>query len=126
MKNAQLDDTDRLLDELENAARSSISNHHFFDQLLSSLRLLVNSESASIILQVQSARWITVAQSGNSSNECLNAFISDCSEKPQSEYLSSTLGSLSWFGIPIHAQSEAGNTGKVGDLKTITKLEVGD
>ena len=52
MKNAlQIVDTDRLLDELENAAKSSISNVQFFDQLLSSLRLLVHSESASIVVR---------------------------------------------------------------------------
>ena len=100
MKNAfQLDETDRLLDELENAARSSIPNGRFFDQLLSSLRLLVHSESASVVLQVQPDRWITVAQSGIDSKASLNAFIAECGLRPQSEYLSSTAESLTWFGI---------------------------
>ena len=108
MKNAfQLDETDRLLDELENAARSSIPNGQFFDQLLSSLRLLVHSESASVVLQVQPDRWITVAQNGTGSNASLNAFIVESGIRPQSEYLSSTAESPTWFGIPIHSGSPA-------------------
>ena len=108
MKNAlQIVDTDRLLDELETAAKSSISNVQFYDQLLSSLRLLVHSESASIVVQVQSERWISVALSGTDSKDCLNGFINACNEKPQSEYLSATLGGLTWFGIPIQTEGYA-------------------
>ena len=108
MKNAlQIVDTDRLLDELENAAKSSISNVQFFDQLLSSLRLLVHSESASIVVRVQSQRWISVAHSGIDSKDCLNGFINACNEKPQSEHLSATSGSLTWFGIPIQNEGYA-------------------
>ncbi len=108
MKNAfQLDETDRLLDELENAARSSIPNGQFFDQLLSSLRLLVHAESASVVLQVQPDRWITVAQSGVGSNASMNAFIVECGNRPQSEYLSAAGERLNWFGIPIHSGSPA-------------------
>lgn len=108
MKNAlQIDDTDRLLDELENAAKSSISNAQFFDQLLSSLRLLVHSESASIVVRVQSERWISVAQSGTDSQDCLHGFIKACNENPQSEYLSATSGGLTWFGTPIQSEGYA-------------------
>ena len=103
----QFDNTDRLLDELENAARSSVPNGQFFDQLLSSLRLLVHAESSSVVMQVQPDRWINVAQSGISSNDSLTAFIVAYGARPQSDYLSSTSESLTWFGIPIHAGSPA-------------------
>ena len=45
-------DTDRLLDELEIAARSEVSNSVFYDQLLASLRLLVRAESSAIVVYV--------------------------------------------------------------------------
>jgi len=95
-----LKDTDRLLDELENTARSTIENGPFFDQLLSSLRLLVNSESASTLVRLDSNHWVNVASSGTRSPICESALALDIQNRPHADFFASSSGE-SWFAVPI-------------------------
>ncbi len=97
---SHLKDTDRLLDELEVAARSTIPNGPFFDQLLSSLRLLVNAESASTLVRLESDHWVSVASSGISAPSCESALAIDFQNQPDADFFSSSNG-VPWFALPI-------------------------
>ena len=97
---SHLKDTDRLLDELELAARSTIANGPFFDQLLSSLRFLVNAESASILVRMESNHWINVAASGTTSTACESALALDFQNQPEAACFTSSIGAA-WFAVSI-------------------------
>lgn len=97
---SHLKDTDRLLDELEMAARSTIPNGPFFDQLLSSLRLLVNAESASVLVRLESNHWINVASSGTTSTACESALAIDFQNQPEAGFFTSSID-VAWFAVSI-------------------------
>lgn len=100
----QVEETDRLLDELELMARSNATNRLFFDQVLSSLRLLVAADSASIMVLVPPGSWIEMAQSGILSPESNIQFATGCERlAPLSTpaFLQSAIHSPYWFAIPL-------------------------
>lgn len=100
----QVEETDRLLDELELMARSNSTNSLFFDQVLSSLRLLVAADSASILVVVPPGSWIEIAQSGLLSPESNNQFLSESKRlvpRTNPPFLQSTSDSLRWFAVPM-------------------------
>ena len=97
----QLNDTDRLLDELESSARSDLSNGLFFDHLLSSLQLLVRAESASLLVRLESNRWFNIASSGVRSINAEKAQSDVCQTELESGFFSAMVGDVSWFAVPI-------------------------
>ena len=102
----QVEETDRLLDELELMARSNSTNSLFFNQVLSSLRLLVAADAASILVLVPPGSWIEIAQSGMLTLESNNQFVAQCeSLAPLSRqsYLKSASNSPYWLAIPLRA-----------------------
>jgi multidrug efflux pump subunit AcrA (membrane-fusion protein) len=106
MTNAiQIDQTDRLLDELENAARSTLPSSVLFQKLLSSLRVIVNSDSASILVSVEMNRWLQVASCGVLPPECEKSFVLHRTSEPTSESLSFSSELLSWFAVPVQTVS---------------------
>lgn len=100
----QVEETDRLLDELEGMARSNSTNSLFFDQVLSSLRLLVAADSASILAGVPPGSWIEIAQSGLPSPESNNQFLSEIKRlvsPTNPPFLKSASESSPWFAVPL-------------------------
>ena len=83
----QIADTDRLLDELELAARSDISNTVFYDQLLASLRVLVLAESSAIVLHLKSSGWVLLAQSGEASIDLCEELIAMVNNNSGEDFL---------------------------------------
>jgi len=102
----QLDDADRLLDELELAARSNVSNSNFYDQLLSSLRVLLLANSTAIVLQLKLRGWVLLAQSGDGMEQVLDEVVRKADLKPTEAFLSGDASDKSWLTVPIRS----GNT----------------
>lgn len=64
-KSTPIEETDRLLNDLEDLAASSASNAVFFDRLLTSLQLLVSSQSAAILLSISPNQFGIISKVGN-------------------------------------------------------------
>ena len=96
-------DTDRLLDELEIAARSEVSNSVFYDQLLASLRLLVRAESSAIVLYVKSSGWVMIGQSGATTIDLRDDLGTIAASETREEFLSGVKSDKSWIAVAIRA-----------------------
>ena len=104
--NQQVEETDRLLDELDVMARSNASNHRFFDQVLTSLRLFVSAQSASILAAVPPKSWIEIVKTGQSSNEAFNELVAQLEHhNPDTHpsFIKSDGQSSLWFAVPSRA-----------------------
>lgn len=97
----QLDDADRLLDELELAARSNVSNSIFYDQLLSSLKVLLLADSAAIVLQLKLKGWVLLAQSGDGLQLVLDEVLQKINPSASEAYLSNESSDKSWLAVPV-------------------------
>ncbi len=98
----QVEDAERILDELEEIARSDIPSRQFFDQLIASLRLLVEARSAAILVRLPHAGWIITASDGAANNHLLLPFASRVKVEPDSRVLESVEGNSAWLAYPIH------------------------
>ena len=99
----QLDDADRLLDELELAARSNISDSIFYDQLLSSFRVLLLADSSAIVLQLKLRGWVLLAQSGGGIQQVLDEVVRKADNKPTEAFFSGDASEKSWLAVPIRS-----------------------
>ena len=97
----QIADTDRLLDELELAARSDISNTVFYDQLLASLKVLVLAESSAIVLHLKSSGWVLLAQCGEASIELREKLVAMVKNSSSEDFVSGLMSEKSWLAVPI-------------------------
>ncbi len=97
----QLDDADRLLDELELAARSNVSNSIFYDQLLSSLRVLLLADSTAIVLQLKLRGWVLLAQSGDGLQLVLDEVLQKAGSSASEAFLTGESSDKSWLAVPV-------------------------
>lgn len=97
----QIADTDRLLDELELAARSEISNSVFFDQLLASLRLLIRSESTAIVLHLKPSGWVLLAQNGVATFDLREDLAALVANDITGEFVTGLTSGKSWLAASI-------------------------
>jgi len=97
----QLKDADRVLDELELAARSEIPNATFFDQLLSSLKELTLAESSSVVLHLKSSGWVLLAQAGKGVLSFLDDMVRFAEKSSGEAFLTGEANEKSWLAVPI-------------------------
>lgn len=97
----QIADMDRLLDDLELAARSDIANAVFYDQLLASLRLLVQAESTAIVMHLKPSGWVLVAQSGIATIDLRDDLESMVANKSTEAFVSGQTSGKSWIAAAV-------------------------
>ncbi|MEQ1827545.1 MAG: efflux RND transporter periplasmic adaptor subunit [Pirellula sp.] len=96
-----LEETDRLLNELEDMARSSATDARFLEQLLDSLRLLLRAESAGILLAIPPQRSLLLAASGT----VPDGLVEKWNSYRDSHAPGSLFASGAWFAFPLHSDN---------------------
>ncbi len=99
----QVEDAERILDELEEIARSDITNRRFFEQIVASLQSLVDAQSASILTRLPQAGWICVTNAGLSNKSLLPSFSERVDAHADSRVIESHSQSGSWLAHAIQA-----------------------
>ncbi len=98
----QVENLDKLLDELEDLARSDLSSSRFFATLIDRLRLTLDLQSTVLMLPIDEENWIAIAESGapsESAQEVLCKRIRAESATP--ENLVGVTNGCQWMATPI-------------------------
>lgn len=98
-----VEEADRLLDELEDLARSKTSNADFNEQFLDRLKFLVNAQSATILSIFPPDRWLLVAQAGEMSSSANDAFRSRFAQHPNFDHLMEAEASTAWYAFLLRS-----------------------
>jgi hypothetical protein len=97
----QVDETDRLLDELEEIARSNGTNPAFHDRLLSSLRLLIGAESASLLIALPADSIVSIGSSGIVASNAVEELQAQLRIDLDSQRILSQAESPKWVAAPL-------------------------
>lgn len=100
-----VEEADRLLDELEELARSSTASVEFYAQFLDRLRVLVNAKSASVLSVIPPDRWIIIAENGEVSSSVFEEFRARYTLEPNANDLLSAEESLTWYAYPLRSDN---------------------
>ncbi len=105
---SQVENADRILDELEEVAHSSVPNAVFVDQVLDSLRSLLRADGSALVVAVQDDRWAALAIQGKLGQDALfdlSSAIASIDLKPSpAGFLRGTCKSgQSWIAHPIQS-----------------------
>ncbi len=103
----QVDNLDRLLDELEDLARSDLPSSRFFATAVERLRLTLSAQSVVLLLPAAGADWLPIAMSGAN----CTAPQAELSQRVQSlagqapQRLMGCAEGMHWLAIPLRPNS---------------------
>lgn len=102
-----VDNLDRMLDELEDLARSDLANSRFFATLTERLRLTIDARSTMLMLPIDGGNWIVIASSGevhSSVQDELKRRLSECGNQPPT-VLMGKLADCQWYATPVRPRN---------------------
>lgn len=105
----QLDNLDKLLDELEDLARSNLPTSRFFNAVVERLQMTMAAKSVSLLLPVAGGDWLPIAGCGAPS-PAIQADLASRSSAPDalaSEVLMGNLGGELWIATPLRPRNFA-------------------
>lgn len=110
MTTKNIEDLDRILNELEDLARSDLESSRLFAVLIERLQITLDAQHAALLLPVDGGTWIPIASSGSDCDfvqpelaRQLAAFAPTAGAEHNQEpsWLTGSHGPTNWFAAPI-------------------------